>query len=128
MGVACLGAGRVEDAARLAADALALARERGERGDEGWALRLAGDTAAARRPAEVPEAVAAYRQALAIAEALEMRPLAARAHLGLGELAARAGDALEAQARLAQASAIFADLRVDHWLREAERLAAEIAD
>jgi DNA-binding SARP family transcriptional activator len=126
LGVACLRAGRVDDARRLAADALALARERGERGDEGWALRLAGDAAAERRPPDLAEAEAAYRHALGIAETLDMRPLVARCHLGLGALAARAGDPTEARRQLARASTLFAALGIAHWQREAEALAEDI--
>jgi DNA-binding SARP family transcriptional activator len=126
LGAACLGAGRVDEAGRLAADAVALARERGERGDEGWALRLAAETAARRRPPDMA-AAAAYRQALAIAEALEMRPLAARCHLGLGALAADAGEVLEARAHLARASELFAALGIARWRDEAQALSAQIA-
>jgi tetratricopeptide (TPR) repeat protein len=46
LGEACLAAGRVEEAAEHAAEALAIARARGERGDEAWALHLRGAAAA----------------------------------------------------------------------------------
>jgi DNA-binding SARP family transcriptional activator len=124
---ACLGAGRFDDAGRLAAEAVALARERGERGDEGWALHLSAEIAARRGPPGLAEATVAYRQALAVAEALEMRPLAARCHLGLGALASGAGEVLEAQAQLARASELFAALGIARWRREAEARSAEIA-
>ncbi len=47
-GDAYLAAGRLEEAGRAAERALAVARERGERVNEAWALRLAADVAAAR--------------------------------------------------------------------------------
>ena len=120
LGEACLGAGQLDEASRLAAEAVALARERGERGDEGWALHLAAEIAARRDPPDVAEATVAYRKALAIAEALEMRPLAARCHLGLGALLGSAGGVREARTQLARASELFAALGIARWRREAE--------
>lgn len=80
----CLWADRLEEAERLAVEALAVARERGERGDEGWALHLTAEVAARREPPDLDRAAAVYREALTIAIALEMHPLEARCHLGLG--------------------------------------------
>ena len=82
-------AGRLEEAQALAEQALALAREHQERGNEAYALRLLGDIAAQRDPPEVDQAAAHYRQALALAEELGMRPLQAHCHHGLGTLYAR---------------------------------------
>lgn len=127
LGEACLGAGHFDEASRLAAEAVALTRERGERGDEGWALRLKAEIAARRGPRDAAEATAAYRQALAIAEGLEMRPLAARCCLGLGALLGSAGEILEARAQLARASELFAALGSARWQREVEALSARIA-
>jgi hypothetical protein len=106
---------------------VALTRERGERGDEGWALHLTAEIAARRGPPNAAEATAANREALAIAEGLEMRPLAARCCLGLGALLGSAGEILEARAQLARASGLFAALGSARWQREAEALSAKIA-
>jgi DNA-binding SARP family transcriptional activator len=127
LGEAFLGAGDLEEASRLAAEAVALARERGERGDEGWALHLTGEIAACRELVQPTEAAAAYRKALAIAQALEMRPLEARCHLALGALLGSAGDMREATAQLARAGELFTALGIARWRREAEALVAEIA-
>ena len=127
LGEAWLGAGHFDEASRLAAEAVALARERGERGDEGWALHLTAEIAARRGPPDAAEATVAYRKALAIAEGLEMRPLAARCRLGLAALLGSAGEVLEARAQLARASELFAALGIARWRREAEALSAEIA-
>ena len=91
LGEAHLRAGRLEEASTLAARALELARTYQERGHEAYALRLLGDIAAHRDPPEVEEAEASYRQALALAEELGMRPLQAHCHLGLGTLYAKTG-------------------------------------
>jgi tetratricopeptide (TPR) repeat protein len=127
LGEALLGAGHLDEAGRLATEAVALARERGERGDEGWTLHLTAEIAARRGPPDVAATAVAYRKALAIAEALAMRALAARCHLGLGALLGSAGEVLEAQTQLARASELFAALGIARWRREAEVLSAEIA-
>jgi len=75
-----LRAGRFDDAARTAGEALALARKLDERGWEAWTLYVLGELAAGRAPAE---ATARYREALALASALGMRPLQAHCKKGL---------------------------------------------
>ena len=84
LGEAQLLAGRLEEAQTLAEQALMLAREHQERGNQAYALRLLGDIAARREPPEGEPAEAYYRQALALAEELGMRPLQAHCHRGLG--------------------------------------------
>ena len=79
-------AGRPEEAHTLAERALALARAYQERGNQAYALYLLGDIAVRREPPLVKEAAAHYQQALALAEELDMRPLQAHCHLGLGRL------------------------------------------
>jgi tetratricopeptide (TPR) repeat protein len=127
LGEACLGAGQLDDASRLAAEAVALARERGERGDEGWALHLTGEIAACRELSDLSGAEEAYRKALAIAQALEMRPLEARCHLALGALLGAEGEVGPARVQLERAGELFAALGIARWRREAEALSAEIA-
>jgi tetratricopeptide (TPR) repeat protein len=83
---AYLLAGRVQEVAQLAGRALDLARAYKERGHEAWALRLLGEVAAHQAPPEIEPAAHHYRQALALAEELGMRPLVAHCHLGLGTL------------------------------------------
>ena len=88
---AYLLAGRVEEAKLLALQALDLVRTRKERGHEAWTLRLLGEIAAQREPPDTEQAETHYRQALALAEALGMRPLQAHCHRGLGTLYATTG-------------------------------------
>ena len=127
LGEACLGAGDVDAADRLASEAVALTRERGERGDEGWALHLAAEVAGRRISPDVAEATVAYRAALAIAEELEMRPLAARCHLGLGALLGGEGAVVAARTHLARASELFAGLGLAPQRGEAEARMARLA-
>jgi tetratricopeptide (TPR) repeat protein len=70
-----LMAGRVDEAHRLAERSLTLARQRGERSYEGWTLQVLAEVEAHRKPDAVRPLL---HQALAIAEELGMRPLAAR--------------------------------------------------
>ena len=74
LGEAQLLAGRLEEAHALAERALALARAHQERGNEAYALRLLGEIAARGDPSEHTQAEVHYRQALALAEELGMRP------------------------------------------------------
>ena len=81
--LACLGegylrAGRVADARRVADDARALAREHRERGNEAWSLRLGAEVALAASPPDARGAREQAEAAVALAEQLGMRPLAAQ--------------------------------------------------
>ena len=84
-------AGRLEEAQVLAEGALAHARERQERGHQAYALHLLGDIAMRSDPSDNTLAEAHYRQALALANELGMRPLVAHCHLGLGRLYGQTG-------------------------------------
>jgi len=76
----------LEEAQALAERTLALTRERQERGNQAYALRLLGEIAARREPPEHGQAEAHYQQALALANELGMRPLQAHCHRSLGTL------------------------------------------
>jgi class 3 adenylate cyclase len=88
---AYLLSGRVEKALRLAEQALKHAQDRQERGYQAWVLRLLGEIHAQQDALAVAQAETSDRQALALAEALGMRPLQAHCHLGLGTLYAKIG-------------------------------------
>jgi hypothetical protein len=65
-------------------------------------------------------AKAYYRQALALAEPLGMRPLLAHCHLGLGKLYRRTGKGEQAQEHLATATAMYREMGMTYWLEKAE--------
>ena len=88
---AYLLAGRLEDARQRAAQAVDLARQYQQRGTQAWALWLLGESTARQTSPEGASAAGHYRQALALAEELGMRPLQAHCHHGLGMLYARTG-------------------------------------
>jgi tetratricopeptide (TPR) repeat protein len=123
LGTTCIEAGRLDEAAGHAQQALALARERGERGEEAWALLLSGDIAAGREPAAVEDARARYGQAIALGDEIGMRPLVARARLALGGLERRAGRVAEARRHLAIATAEARAMGIAAWQQRAEELA-----
>jgi tetratricopeptide (TPR) repeat protein len=113
--------GRVQEAAAGATKALESARERGERGFEAWALRLQAEIARAAQPPDAAAAQERYREAKALAGALEMRPLVAHCHLGLGRLSIRTGDREEARRHLAVATSMYREMDMRFWLEQAER-------
>jgi tetratricopeptide (TPR) repeat protein len=120
LGEAYLLADRVEDARGCAGRSETLARTRGERGYEVYAWRLLGEVATLAVPPRVAEAEVWYGQALASAEDLGMRPLAAHCHFGLGTLYQRTGQQQEAQRHLTTATAMYREMRMAFWLEQAE--------
>jgi tetratricopeptide (TPR) repeat protein len=117
---AYLLAGRIEDALELAERALELARAHKERGHEAHVLRLLGEIAAHRDPPDVKQAEAAYRQALALADELGMRPLIAHCHLGLGTLYRQSGGLGQHRAELSAAIELFRIMDMTFWLTRGE--------
>jgi tetratricopeptide (TPR) repeat protein len=113
---ACLLAGRYDEAMQHACQALALARQYQERGHEAQALHQIGAVQAHADPPGVEQAEAHYRQALALAEALGLRPLQAHCHRGLGLLAATIGQTERAHSELATALALYQAMDMTFWL------------
>jgi len=118
LGEAYVLADRLEDALEIARRALSLARERGQRGYEAWALRLLGQVTARRDPPE--HADGHFRDALALAEELGMRPLVAHCHLGLGKLYAHTDKREQAQEHLRTAATMYREMDMRFWLEQAE--------
>src|SRR5262249_57552869 len=85
-----VASGDLAEAAILASQALEMARARGQRGNEALALWLQGNIAAISTPPSVSSAETRYEEAAALAGTLNMRPLVAHCHLGLGKLYRRA--------------------------------------
>jgi tetratricopeptide (TPR) repeat protein len=124
---AYLLAGRMDDAIRFARRALDLSRNHKERGNEAWALRLLGEIASHPDPPDVEIAEAHYRQALALAYELGMRPLQAHCHLGLGSLYSKVSRREEARAELAAATELYRSMDMTFWLPPAEATLAGTA-
>ena len=116
-GTTYLSAGRIDEAASHAREALALTRRLGARGSEAHALCLGGDVAST---GGAEDAEGYYREALALADELGMRPLVAHCHLGLGKLYRRAGKQHEAQEHLTTATTMYREMDMRLWLEQAE--------
>jgi tetratricopeptide (TPR) repeat protein len=119
-------AGRLEEARALGEGALALAHRHQERGHQAYALRLLGEIAARREPPERDHAEAYYRQALALASELGMRPLMAHCHLSLGKVYVKTGRHDEARAELTAAIELYRAMEMTFWLPEAEQALTEM--
>src|SRR5262249_6401386 len=125
---AYLLAGRLEEAVPRAGCALDLSRAQKEQGHEAWALRLLGEIAARREPPERALADAYYRQALALADELGMRPLQAHCHRGLGTLYAKTGDREQARAALTTALALYRAMEMTFWLPQTEAALTQVEE
>jgi tetratricopeptide (TPR) repeat protein len=131
MWTACLSesyllAGQIDKASTLAGHALALARERKERGFQAWALRLCGEIASQSDPPEIEPAEAHYQQARTLAEELGMRPLQAHCHRGLGTLYAMTGQREQARTELSTAIEMYTSMAMTFWLPQTEAALAQV--
>jgi tetratricopeptide (TPR) repeat protein len=113
------------EAPALAERTLVLARGHQERSHQAYALRLLGKVAARREPLERDQAGDYYRQALALAEELGMRPLVAHCHLGLGKLYVTSGRRAEARTELSAAVELYRAMEMTFWLPQAEAALAQ---
>ena len=111
---------RSEEARAMAEETLDLARERGLRGIEAYALRLLGEIAAHDAPPEIEAAEARYRDAFTLATELGMRPLIAHCHLGLGKLYRGIAEGMKGQEHLMIAVTLYREMDMGFWLEKAE--------
>jgi predicted ATPase len=119
-------AGRLEEAMQLGQQALELTRTQKQQGYQAYALRLLGDIAAQPTPPQVEAAERHYRQALALAEALGMRPLQAHCHHGLGTLYAKTDQREQACAELSAAIDLYRAMDMTFWLPQTEGVLAQV--
>jgi tetratricopeptide (TPR) repeat protein len=127
LGEAYLLAGREADARAAAQRALGLARQHKERGHEAYTLRLLGEIAAREDSLDIGKTEDHYRQALALAEELGMRPLIAYCHVGLGKLYRRTGNLEKAGEHLTIGTAMMREMQMELWLEEAEAELKELS-
>ena len=121
-------AGRLKEAHAAAERALAPAHEHQERGHQAYALRLLGDIAAHREPPQTEPGEAHYRQALALADELGMRPVQAHCHRGLGTLYGRTGQRQQARDELSTAIAQYRAMDMTFWIPQAEVALAQVEE
>ncbi|PWU17243.1 MAG: hypothetical protein C5B48_16225 [Candidatus Rokuibacteriota bacterium] len=120
LGESYLLAGRLAEARLTAGQMLDLTRAKGSRHSEAEALRILAEVRARMDPVEASQAEQLYREALAIAEQLGTRPLAARCRLGLGMLHRATGQQESARHYLATAATMFRQMDMHVWLEQAE--------
>ncbi len=120
LGEAHMLAGQLDDAILLAERALDLSRGRKESGVEAYALGLLGKIASHRDPPDVQPAESRYGEALALADALGMRPLAAHCHAGLAKLYRRTSQRTEADEHFAAATSMYREMGMIYSLEKAE--------
>jgi hypothetical protein len=126
LGEGFLLVGRNNEATRLARWALDVAREHKGRGCEALALRLRGEIVARGDSPDMEEGDASYHQAMALAEELDMRPLIAHCHLGLGKLYLRTGRREQAHEHLTTATTMYREMGMTYWLEQAEAERAKL--
>jgi class 3 adenylate cyclase/tetratricopeptide (TPR) repeat protein len=125
---AYLLASRLEDAHQRAAQAVDLARQYQQRGTQAWALWLLGESTARQASPAVEPATGHYRQALALAEELGMRPLQAHCHRSLGVLYGTLGRQEQARRELSTAIELYHAMNMTFWLPQAEAALAQIEE
>jgi len=123
----CRLAGRGEEAGQHAREALGLARQQKESGNEALALHQLGVVQAHADPPDAEQAEAYYQQALVLAEELGMRPLVAHCHRGLGTLYAKIDRREPARAELSTAIALYRAMDMTFWLPQAEAVLAQVS-
>jgi tetratricopeptide (TPR) repeat protein len=121
--------GRIAQAREQAEQAVVLARAHPQRGWEAWGLKLLGDVRA-NEAAQIDrhgvdqggaeQAGDAYRQALALATELGMRPLVAHCHFGLARLYRKASKREQAEKHFMTATTMYHEMDMRFWLEQAE--------
>jgi tetratricopeptide (TPR) repeat protein len=122
----CRLAGHGDEAEQRARQALDLARQLKQCGNEAHALHQLATVHAHADPPDVAQAEAHYQQALALAEELGMRPLVAHCHLGLGTLYATAGQRQQARAALVTAIDLYRAMDMTFWLPQTAAALAQV--
>jgi tetratricopeptide (TPR) repeat protein len=114
-------AGRCDEARACAQRGLEISRRLKRRGSEAEALHVLGEIAATSAPLDADAAEAHYRQAMALAQERDMRPLVAHCHLGLGKLYRRTGKREQAQEHITTATAMYREMDMRFWLEQIEK-------
>jgi tetratricopeptide (TPR) repeat protein len=127
LGAAYLLADRADAARAWAHEALEESRRRGARACEARAVHLIGEIASLGDQAGAGEAEGRYREALALASELGMRPLVAHCHLGLGKLSRQAGHPEQAKADVTAAATMYREMDMRFWLEKAEAVLGSLS-
>jgi class 3 adenylate cyclase/tetratricopeptide (TPR) repeat protein len=121
MAEAYLAAGRAKEALPLAELFLDITGMMNARGVQAWARHLLAAVAVSVGPEVFDRSERELGAALAAADSLGMRPLAARCHLTLGELYLRMGGRQQAASGFSAAVEICRAADMPYWLARAEQ-------
>lgn len=113
-------AGRIDEARCKAELALELSKKHKERGHEAWVLKLLGDIAVQGNRPRIAEAYDCYERALSIADALDMRPLQAHCHAGLGNVCNAEGATNRAGSQFSTALDLYRSMDMGSWVDRTE--------
>ena len=127
LGQALLLDGNLDRAVEFARRALELSLTYKERGHQAWTLRLLGDICVERGDGTFDEAARHYRQCMALAQELGMRPLQARCHLSFGVLHGRVGRREDSHAALSAALELTRAMEMSFWCERVESALKELA-
>ena len=111
------------EAEALARRVLEVSRESKDRGSEAWLSCLLGDVLARENSMQ---AEASYREALSLAQDLEMRPLQAHCYLGLGQIHAHSKKDSLAQSELHAATELYRTMAMFFWVAKADLALAAV--
>ena len=114
---------RTEDASRRAHEAVKFSQDHHEHGHEAYALRLLAELGVNDPPA-LDDCETLFRQAIARAEELRLRPLLAQCYLGLSDRFRRIDRRANADSYLNASLDLFRALGMPFWLGRAEAMRA----
>ena len=118
MGHAALRLGRFDDAQRLGTRAVEACQHHA--GYWAEALQLQGEIATHQDRFDAASGEGYYRKALALATSRGMRPLIAHCHFGLGKIYRHTGKRDQARNQLTTATAMYREMDMPFWLKQAE--------
>jgi class 3 adenylate cyclase/tetratricopeptide (TPR) repeat protein len=127
LAAAHLLAGHIEEAHTYAEQTRAFAQTHQERSTLAYTLRLLGAIAAQHESPKHTLAEMYYRQALALATTLGMRPLQAHCRLSLGTLYLQMSAVESAREALTAATTLYRALAMPFWLSQTEAACAHLA-
>jgi class 3 adenylate cyclase/tetratricopeptide (TPR) repeat protein len=118
--------GHTVEAIASARRSIELATERQTPGSQAWGLYSLGRAFSLARRPDVARAEEAFGQSLSLAETLNMRPLAAKVHHRLGEMAASEGMVEKAARHLQTAIDAYEHMGIHNSMEQASRMLAAL--
>jgi class 3 adenylate cyclase/tetratricopeptide (TPR) repeat protein len=112
--------GNLDRAVEVAERALEFALKYQERGHQAWTLRLLGDICVERGDGAFEQAESYYKQSMALARELGMRPLQARCHLAHGILHGLVGHRDEARTAFSASIELARAMEMRFWSERVE--------